>query len=197
MERLELEIRPLSPALAGDWLQFFDTAAFADHKEWAFCYCLEGFLDPETQENWTDAAARRERAAELIQGGEMQGYLAYAGGAVVGWCNANDRENYKYLTEVFKRVGYRPEYAPDAGVKSVFCFLISPGCRGQGVAQQLLHRVCADAAAQGYGCVEAYPFADRGFAYQYHGSVGMYARNGFLEIADLVQVKVMRRYLKG
>ena len=46
---------------------------------------------------------------------------------------------------------------PDMKVKSVLCFAIAPQMRGQGVATQLLKRVCEDAEADAYDFVEAYP----------------------------------------
>lgn len=190
MEELGITIRPLGPELCEDWLGFFDKIAFEDHGEWAFCYCLEGHLDPETQAKWTDSKQRREKAIELIKSGGMQGYLAYSEDTVIGWCNANDRENYKYLTKMFRQIEYQPT---GTRVKSIFCFLIAPKYRGRGVAQRLLDRVCEDAAKDGYTGVEAYPFADSAFAYQYHGTPKMYERSGFSEIADLKYVKVMRR----
>lgn len=122
----------------------------------------------------------------------MQGYLAYLGDTIVGWCNANDREKYRYLTEQFQKVDYRAE---GTGVKSVFCFLIAPEYRGKGIARRLLDRVCEDAARDGYTAVEAYPFSDKAFEYQYHGTSDMYLRSGFLETADLKYVKVMRKDL--
>ena len=195
MREQEVVIRPLCPELCEDWLHFFDKIAFEDHGDWAFCYCLEGHLDPETQEKWTDAKERREKAIEFILTGKMQGYLAYAEDAVVGWCNANDRGNYRYLAEMFRKIGYQTKEAADTKVKSIFCFLIAPKYRGNGIAQRLLDRVCEDAAQEGYASVEVYPFADEKFEFQYHGTAKMYERNGFLEIADLKYVKVMQKNL--
>lgn len=195
MGEQKVTIRPLCPELCEDWLQFFDKIAFEDHGEWSFCYCLEGHLDPETQEKWTNSKERREKAIELIKAGEMQGYLAYSGNTVIGWCNANDREKYKYLTEMFQKIGYQTTEAADTKVKSIFCFLIAPKYRGKGVAQRLLNRVCEDAVQDGYASVEVYPFADEKFEFQYHGTSKMYERSGFLEIADLKYVKVMQKNL--
>ena len=195
MEEQKVTIRSLCPELCEDWLQFFDKIAFEDHGEWAFCYCLEGHLDPETQEKWTDPRERREKAIELIKAGEMQGYLAYSESKVIGWCNANDRENYKYLTEMFRKIGYSTTETTDKKVKSIFCFLIAPAYRGKGIAQRLLNRVCEDAVQNGYTCVEAYPLADETLEFQYHGTSKMYERGGFVEISDLKFVKVMRKDL--
>lgn len=196
MEELNITIRPLDPEGCGDWLDFFDHIAFQDHGEWAFCYCLEGHLDRKTQEEWTNPEERRQKAIELIQVGEMQGYMAYLGRKVIGWCNINDRENYHYLTEMFETIGYHPQEPEGTRVKSIFCFLIAPEYRKRGVAQCLLHRVCGDAAKDGYDFVEAYPFADEGYEFPYHGTIRMYEHNGFTEGADLQFVKVMRKRLK-
>lgn len=193
----ELIIRPLSPELCGDWLEYFDKKAFQDHCDWAFCYCLEGHLDREAQENWTDPKERREKAIEFIQTGKMQGYLAYLEGKVVGWCNVNDRKNYPYLAEYFKETGYNVDEQADLKVKAVYCFLIAPGYRGKGIAQSLLERVCQDAAEAGYSFVEAYPFADHNLEFQYHGTCGMYERCGFVQAADLNFLQVMRKKLES
>lgn len=195
MEAQGLLIRPLSPELCEDWLWYFDKTAFQDHEDWAFCYCLEGHLDRKTQEQWTDPEERREKAIELIRAGEMQGYLAYLGNKVVGWCNVNDRENYRYLTDMFREIGYQTEEPAEWKVKVIFCFLVAPEYRGKGVAQSMLNRVCEDAKKDGYDCIEVYPFADEKFEFQYHGTSKMYERSGFQEIADLKYVKVMRRML--
>lgn len=196
MEEQKIVIRPLSPKLCEDWLQYFDKIAFQDHEDWAFCYCLEGHLDRQTQEKWTNPKERREKAVELIQTGEMQGYLAYLGNKVIGWCNVNDREKYHYLTEMFKEIGYQTKEAKDAKVKVIFCFLTASEYRGKGVAQSLLNRVCEDAMQDGYAYVEGYPFADEKFEFQYHGTVKMYEKNGFTEAADLKYVKVMQKKLQ-
>lgn len=195
MKEQNMVIRQLTPDLCKDWLYYFDNIAFGDHGDWAFCYCLEGHLDQKTQEEWTNPKERREQAIKLIQTGKMQGYLAYYGDAVVGWCNVNDRKNYRYLTEIFRETGYHTEEPADTKVKSIFCFLVAPEHRGKGVAQCLLNQVCYDAAEDGYTYIEAYPFSDSKFEFQYHGTVGMYERSGFLETADLKYVKVMRKKL--
>lgn len=192
----KLTIRPLNPKLCEDWLWYFDKIAFQDHGDWAFCYCLEGHLDRKTQERWTDAGERRQKAIELIQAGEMQGYLAYLDDEVIGWCNVNDRENYRYLTEMFREIDYRTKEGADERVKSIFCFLTASAYRGKGVARKLLNRVCEDAARDGYAYIEAYPFADERFEFQYHGTIKMYEQNGFAEIADLKYVKVMQKRLR-
>ena len=103
---MQVDIRPLEPALLEDYLRFFDDVAFADHKEWAWCYCTFYHLGKEDEErleaefagNWTRDALRGI-AVGLIQKRALNGYLAYENGQVVGWCNAADKKNYKKLCE--------------------------------------------------------------------------------------------------
>ena len=195
-EKQNIEIKRLTPELCGDWVKFFDDIAFKDHEEWAFCYCLEGHLDRKTQEEWTNSMERRQKAMELIQNGEMQGYLAYEDGIVIGWCNVNNRKNYRYLMTMFEEIGYQTEQDDNLKIKSIFCFLVAPQYRGRGVAQNLLDKVCEEALKEGYKYIETYPFADRGFEFQYHGTQKMYERNNFTEVADFEFIKVMRKALK-
>jgi GNAT superfamily N-acetyltransferase len=56
-------------------------------------------------------------------------------------------------------MGAVPTEEPAAGakVKSIFCFAIAPKMKRQGIARQLLERVCQDAAQDGFDVVEAYP----------------------------------------
>jgi len=72
----------------------------------------------------------------------MQGYLAFDSDKVVGWCNVNDRDNYKYVDELFTYQNYLTE---NRKTKSVFCFLVAKEYRRQGIANQFLTRVCEDA----------------------------------------------------
>lgn len=196
MEKQNIEIRRLTPELCEDWVKFFDDIAFKDHEDWAFCYCLEGHLDRKTQQEWTNTMERRKKAIELIQNGEMQGYLAYEDNKVIGWCNVNDRENYRYLMTMFEEIGYQTKQDNNLKIKSIFCFLIYPQHRGRGVAHKLLDKVCEDALKEGYAYIETYPFGDGGFEFQYHGTQKMYERNNFTEAADFEFVKVMRKSLR-
>lgn len=185
-----IEIRKLTPELCEDWLGYFDGIAFGDHGEWALCYCLEGHMTRQANKELKDPAERKAYAKNLILTGQMQGYLAYEGDKAVGWCNVNDRENYAYLDELFTYAHYE---APKTKTKSIFCFLVAPEYRGQGIAAGFLNRACEDARAEGYECVEAYPFADVNMEFQFHGTTKMYLKNGFTKAADLQFINIMRK----
>ncbi|MCQ2445757.1 MAG: GNAT family N-acetyltransferase [Clostridia bacterium] len=187
-----IEIKKLTPELCDKWLGFFDGIAFSDHGEWAFCYCIEGHMTRADNDALSDHAERREYAKKMILEGKMQGYLAFEGDTVVGWCNANDRDNYAYIRELFDYQKYMPDKRK---TKSVFCFLIAPAYRGQGIAGQFLKRVCDDAGKDGFERVEAYPFSDVSLQYQFHGTEKMYLNNGFSKLADFGLMNVVAKDL--
>ena len=56
---------------------------------------------------------------------------------------------------------------------------IAPDYRGKGIASKVLEKVCDDAKNEGYLYVEAYPFLDEKYAYQFHGPAKMYKNRGF------------------
>ncbi|MDF2540455.1 MAG: hypothetical protein K0S47_173 [Herbinix sp.] len=195
---MDMVIKRLSPELINDYLEFFDHIAFADNLEWAGCYCVwyhwhEG-LDAERKEYEAAGGTcfKRELAIKYIQKGILQGYLAYVDGAVVGWCNANDKTSY---------VGFNKEKRPelwekeDIGkVKSIVCFTIAPSMRRKGITTQLLSRVCEDAFSEGYSCVEAYPGTGVTHERSYHGPLIIYEKCGFVVHKDLGGEAVMRKY---
>lgn len=189
---MELEIRALTPELLGDYLEFFDQVAFADHPEWSQCYCMHFHW----QSQWDDEPPKnnRDRAIEHVKGGLLKGYLAYADGKVAGWCNANDKKNYAAL-----KCNVKPEIweaNEDEKVKSVVCFLVAPDLRGKGVATKLLEHACADAKVDGYDFIEGYPpFGDCGMYAAHHGTVALFEKFGFAVYKQSGNCCIMRKYL--
>ncbi len=189
---MSIEIRRLCSELCDDWLAYFDGIAFGDHGEWALCYCLEGHMTRQENDDLKDPAARRDYAKQLIQDGKMQGYLAYADGKVVGWCNANDRSAYAFLDELYTYMNHTPD---NKKTKVVFCFLVASKFRGQGIAGTILERICQDAKNDGYEKVEAYPLSDTDAEFQYHGTIRMYEKHGFKKTADFQFVNMRSKEL--
>jgi len=196
---MDIVIRPLEPGLLEDYLYFFDHVAFSDHPEWSWCYCTFFHIGKEVQEQ-LDAGSggeptrgsMRNIAVELINNRKLNGYLAYADGKVVGWCNASDKKNYIRLCEnrdIWSDGGELP-------VMSVTCFIIAPEFRRRGVASALLDRVVQDASSQGYRALEAYPAAGELDCYRhYHGHPAMYEKHGFLPHKQLDGYSVYRKML--
>lgn len=154
---MDIEVKKLTPELADDYVRFFDTTPHATGKEEHRCYCIWWSSKDIEVEKFGTVEERRVLAKKYINDGNIQGYLAYCDGKVVGWCNANTKSDC-YISFCWKMsMGAVHKDAPSVKVKSVFCFCVSPEMRGKGVAEILLGRVCEDAEKEGFDFVEAYP----------------------------------------
>lgn len=193
---MNLEIKKLSAGLLEDWLHFFDSIAFSDNDEWAGCYCMCYHWTEmlNRKKEWgcskMDAAYNRSCAVDFIKKGKMQGYLAYHNGKVVGWCNANDKKAYDNVNFTLPS----GDSEKTKKVKSIVCFCIAPDFRGQGVASQLLERVCSDAALEGYDYVEAYPY-HHDINNAFHGPQAMYEKFSFEKCGSLNDCALFRKSL--
>ncbi|HHZ12063.1 MAG TPA: GNAT family N-acetyltransferase [Acholeplasmataceae bacterium] len=190
-----IEIKKLTPELAEDYIHFFDVTPHDDMIEEHKCYCVCWSNDDYAGKDLSTVEKRRRKAFEYVRGNNIQGYLAYVDGKVVGWCNANTK------SECTKCAGWRVlmDYVPidDKKVKSIFCFTIAPEMKRKGIATKLLERVCEDAKAEGFEVVEAYPYKDNGYqTSDYGGYVEMYKRAGFELFLATDKGPVMRKYLR-
>lgn len=193
---MDIEIHKLTPDMAEDYMRFFDNTPH--NEKWhTKCYCVcwcgnepEG-IDCSTEEK------RRAVALQFVNNGNLQGYLAYSSGQVVGWCNANTKSDcltcggWRYL------MGSVPtdEFA-DMKVKSIFCFTIAPEKQHNGIATLLLERVCQDAAQDGFHFVEVYPNKIITAESENHGGfTEMYEKLGFTVYEELESIYVMRKEL--
>lgn len=185
---MQYTVKALGPGHYNDWLDFFESRAFADNPWWKSCYCTHYHKtagSTGTQLKMTN----REYAKRLIESGGMQGYLALTQqGIIVGWCNANDRRAYQALAA--------DKAGEDAKVKSVVCFVIQKEYRKQGIATQLLQRAISEARDAGFDFVEAYPSTRaRSDSGNYRGPANLYLKNGFI-LEKHGQRTVARLYLK-
>jgi GNAT superfamily N-acetyltransferase len=199
---MNIEIRKLTPELAEDYVTFFDTTPH-NEKHNMKCYCVYWCNEDSAAENFYSKKARRDYAIQCVKGNNIQGYLVYCEDKVVGWCNANTKSDclkcMGWRGMNGPRKGFLPteESTPEIKVKSVFCFTIAPKMRRQGVASQLLARVCQDAAADGFDFVEAYPdkeITDK--TEDFVGYADMYEKAGFTVYHETKKKLVMRKPLK-
>ena len=193
-----IEIVPLSVERTEDYLAFFETGMAAASGEWGYrCYCVSFCSkDNRSEQGFENADVRREGAIRYIKEGVLTGYLAYADGQVVGWCNANDRNACLGCYGMHIYCGAATLAADSERVKSVFCFEIVPSMRRKGIATALLRRVMKDAKAAGYACVEAYPEKQAvGDAENYSGPKDFYEKMGFEAWGETETHLIMRKRL--
>ena len=173
---MKIEIKKLIPELAEDYVHFFDVTPhnFNEH----ICYCV----------TWRSAI-------QFVKTGSLQGYLAYCGEEIVGWCNAN--ADCQFCLSYLRLYWPIEEYNVDIKVKSIFCFVVVPHMQRRGVATKLLERVCQDAAADGFDLVEAY--VNKEFTetdHEFRGPLTMYEKCGFSKYSEHEGKVVMRKALK-
>jgi len=187
-------LRELTADLLPDWLAFFDHDAFADHPEWAGCYC-HFFHADHAEKDWDARSAEENRAASsaLIRSGRLKGYLAYVDGKPAGWCQAAPRLLIPNIA------GDPALAASDADeVGSIACFVVARAYRGLGLARHLLDAACAGFRAQGLRIAEAYPRVQaQGDAANYHGPLNLYLGMGFAPHVELERILIVRRDLTG
>ena len=195
-----IEVHRLTPARRDDYLAFFDHErgpAFADNPEWAKCYCHYYHVAPAIQLSAFDGPANRRAMTARIDVGEMEGYLAYADGAVVGWVNA---QPYLKLPHACARLAVAPPEldVPPAEAAAIVCFVIGPAWRRRGVARALLAGALASFAARGIRVVDAFPWKagdSTKVADHYHGPASLFAAAGFVPIRNDKDVTVVRKRL--
>jgi GNAT superfamily N-acetyltransferase len=202
MPDIPLTIERLSPTRRDDFLRFFDHErgpAFADNPEWAKCYCHYYEVPKAIAWGSLDATANRTAMTARIDAGEMEGFLAYADGEVVGWANA---QPYHKLPHACARLAVAP---PDLDVPAheaaaVVCFVVAPQWRHRGVARALLAGALASFAERGIRVVDAFPWksgASTKATDHYHGPLPLFLAAGFAAIRDDAEVTVVRKRLDG
>ncbi|MDR3314506.1 MAG: GNAT family N-acetyltransferase [Oscillospiraceae bacterium] len=194
---MNLTIEPLTPARAADYFDFFDNRAFTDDSPYR-CYCISWQMTKEQAAAFAKAdaddvgRAAGKVAERQIASGVLKGYLAFADGVSIGWCNANDKASLPAACANGSRL-YSP---PEKRERAVLCFEIAPEYRGKGVATALLQRVIADAKADGCFAIEGYPVKhDERYKWDFTGPLRLYEKAGFAEIARCENKIVMRKVL--
>ncbi len=193
-------ITPLRPEQSGDFLRFFDHergVAFTDNPQWAKCYCH--YYQVPKSIRWASLSAPQNRTAmqARIEVGEMEGFLAYDGGEVVGWVNAQPRHK---LPHCFARLGISPTPLACAPFEAaaIVCFVIAPTQRRRGIARTLLRGAIDSLAARGFKLVDAFPFksgdSERA-ADHYHGPLPIFLDAGFSVLSEHKDLTVVRKLL--
>jgi flavin reductase (DIM6/NTAB) family NADH-FMN oxidoreductase RutF len=128
-KKINIEIRRLTPDRIDDYVHFFDVTPHSTGKDEHRCYCVCWAGENCNGRDFSTAEKRREIAIEYVKNGAIQGYLAYIGHQVVGWCNANTKSvcydciSWKMFMQTIKKD------EPGIKTKSIFCFAIAPEMR--------------------------------------------------------------------
>ncbi len=168
-----LRIRPLTRA---DWPQI--ERLFGPRGACGGCWCMHWRI--RGAKAWEAAKGDPNRRAfrRLVERGEVQGVLAFAGDEAVGWCAVGPKAGLEKLAAsgVLRTETEREPWA-------VSCFYIPAAWRGRGVATALLRGAVALARQRGAPLVEGYPVPPRKglvpAAFAWTGVPALFERAGF------------------
>ncbi len=155
------------------FLDFFDHRAFANDPDWDGCYCQTFLGQPEWDGVSDPKPILRQASCDNISEGKMQGYLAFEGDKVVGWCAAGESKLFNL---------------PDADEKlaRVVCFVVDEDYRSQGIASELLGFAIDDLTKKGFAEIEAKPVRPEDKSkHNFRGPYSMYLKHGFADYLDL------------
>jgi ribosomal protein S18 acetylase RimI-like enzyme len=155
-----------------DFLGYFDHRAFLEDPKWDGCYC-QFYLNTPEQSDSSNKESNRATACSRVETGAMDGYLAYEGDKVVGWCAAGSSLMYPGLP------------GAEETIARILCFNVDPDVRGQGISGQMLDLILEDLQARGFEAAEAGPNKDSYSNKSYRGSIDMFVRRGFEPVVEL------------
>lgn len=187
---------------------------FSRGNGWDHCFCIH-FQRPSSLPKSEWLPTRVERAERncrekktLVDEGRAHGILVYADGGPVGWCQYGRAAE---LPRIDSSRNYRTR-APKEGREDLWritCFVVDRRYRRRGIASLALKAALDSIKMQGGGLVEAYPVKDwkelrpaevrrRGHAPSFgnvstHGTVSMFAKQGFKRIGPFGPINVLMR----
>lgn len=196
---MDITVCKLTKNMANDYIDYFDNRAFSDGNIQKGCYCVwhhwtekheqERNLMPENERPFR----KRDYAKELIERGILNGFVAIHEDKIVGFCNADLKDNY---------FGLSKENTPNSWIGaregdkifSIVCFTVEPDMRRKGIAKAMLDCACRYAKENGYDFVEGYPSQGNFSVSDCGGSVEMYTNQGF-DIIEIPNGVVARKKL--
>lgn len=184
---MEYTIKPLDSELALTFIEYLGSLDFSHASHWATCFCrfYQTNCSMEEWQNRTGLENSKE-AIEQIKSGNMRGYLAFHGDKCIGWCNANNINQYIRIEKDVRHI------VNGQKVGCIICFVIHQDYRKQGVARLLLNQAVEAFRMQGFDAVLALPVDIKGEPEKlYRGTINMYQELGFKEVERHDNLSIM------
>lgn len=166
------------------------------------CQCQFHLLDNAAQRATTRESRRVALQEQIETWDPPRGLVAVRGGEPVGWCGVEPRTRMAHLL-ASRLVAKNSPYPPaDPGVWAIYCLLVPPRHRRQGIAAAMLTAAIAHATTAGATALEAYPIdvgqrggkLPPGFS---TGTTDMFAREGFAAVAALPSGRTLMHRAAG
>jgi GNAT superfamily N-acetyltransferase len=178
--------------LTSETWQGFETL-FARHKGVrGGCWCTF-HLCTSTQYWGMTWDQRREFQAAAVAQGRSHGLLVYDAGVPIAWCQYGPATDFRQFDRMraYSKLALPAELAPRWRIS---CIFVDKHRRGEGLSHVALSAAVASMRKHGGGIVESFPLVVPGARRpQYTGSVAMYEREGFREVARLGERTVLMR----
>lgn len=186
---MNFKVCKLTKDMADDYIDYFENRAFSDGNIQKGCYCVwhhwmdkheqERSLMPENERPYR----KRDYAKELVENGVLNGFVAVHDNQIVGFCNADTKDNYFRLSREMAPYSWNGVDERDK-ILSIVCFTVEPDMRRRGIAKALLDCACQYAKKNGYDYIEGYPSRGEFSINDCGGSESMYVNKGF----DIIEV---------
>jgi GNAT superfamily N-acetyltransferase len=154
------------------------------------CWCQFHVLT-NREAQATTRSSRRDLLREQVAGLDPpRGLVALVGGEAVGWCGVEPRPRLGHVL-ASRLVARNSRYEPDdPDVWAIYCILVPPSRRHEGVATVLLRDAIEHAKRHSARAIEGYPIDTSqrdgqlppGFS---TGTLAMFEREGFRSLAAL------------
>lgn len=158
--------------MVDDYVNFFEKRAFEETDENVGCYCVWNHWTPQKEQERANLPpeerrfVKRDFARKLILEGKLNGFAAYCGDKMAGFCNADDKRRY-----------FRLQSDEREKTMAIVCFTVDRTMRGKGIATALLEAVCQYAGDSDFDRIEAYP--SENIPTHCGGSASMFLKQGF------------------
>lgn len=169
-----MEILRMTKAHLEDFLCFHQSVDLTHAPHWKGCYCQYYYMT-ENDGDFLNlpSAVRRNLAIARIQEQAMNGYLAFEQGEVIGWMSVDHLKRYRRL-DGMQSLRFEEKTA------LIACMLLKKEYRGKGLSTAMITFAREDLKVQGFYRLIALPFESDTAEQNYHGSVKLFERLGFV-----------------
>ena len=165
---------------------------FGKNGAYGNCWCMWWRMTRSAFDKQT-GQQKKQALKNIVDSGEVPGFLAYANGQPIAWCSIAPRESYPSLERswVLKRVDDQP-------VWSIVCFFVAKPFRHQGLMIRLLKAAIAYAQEHGAKIVEGYPVEPKehnlSAVSSFTGIASAFREAGFVEVLRRSEKRPIMRY---
>jgi len=182
---MELRVFPLNADRKDD---FYEVHNEKHGSGWCFCVAWWTI----TWDAWSlrTAEENRQRREQLFEIGHYDGYLLYADGEPIGWCQCGLRDRLIKLRDQYK-------LPRDTDAWAITCFFIIPEYREIGLAHYFVGEILKDLKSKSVKYVQGFPKRGKNLSVDnvWTGPEGIFIKAGFELEQDHPAFPVYRKIL--